>query len=406
MGLPVTHGHSDAALRVTAITVSAQLGGTERVLLDFAARAFEFDILLRVIAPRHGPLIRILGELGIPAEVVGGPATMVHESRRGRRLAAASLALPGLRAWARRIQRHPVMRDADVVYSVAFNAHLATLGGAGPVVWHLHEFPPPLTAPLWHALARRPAALIANSHAVERAWGRYAAEGRITTVPNGVDLDRFQPRARTGWIHERLGIPRDARLIGMPAVLAPWKGQLAVLDAFAGIAAQFPTAHLVFVGGNVYDTAAERAFERDLLTAITARRSGGPAHIHRLPFQPKVERVYPELDVVVHYSTRPEPFGRVVLEAMACAIPVLAAAEGGPCEILTEGGWLVEPRSPRALAGALAAALRLPPEALAQIGQSGRRRAEDRYSARRFAREVADVLWRVTRETRNGKRET
>lgn len=396
----MTHGHSDAALRVTALAVSAQLGGTERVLLDFAARAFEFDILLRVIAPRHGPLIRILGELGIPAEVVPGPATMVHESRGGRRLAVASLALPGLRAWSRRIQRHPVVRDADVVYSVAFTAHLATLGGAGPVVWHLHEFPPPLTAPLWHALARRPAALIANSHAVARAWGRHAPAGRITTVPNGVDLDRFQPRARTGWIHQRLGIPRDARLIGMPAVLAPWKGQLAVLDAFAAIADQFPAVHLVFLGGVVYDTAAERAFEHDLLRAITARRSGGPAHIHRLPFQPKVELVYPELDAVVHYSTRPEPFGRVVLEGMACEIPVLAAAEGGPCEILTEGGWLVEPRNPRALAGALAATLRLAPEALKEVGQRGRRRAEDCYSARRFAREVGAVLWGVKRVKR------
>jgi glycosyltransferase involved in cell wall biosynthesis len=393
----VTHRTTDAALRVTAITVSAELGGTERVLLDFAARAFESDILLRVLAPRHGPLIRILGELGVPAEVAPGPATMVHESRAGRRLVAGSLALPGLRAWARRLRRHPLMRDADVVYSVAFKAHLATIGAAAPVVWHLHEFPPSVTAPLWKVLARQPAALIANSQAVARAWGRGAPARQITTVPNGVDLDRFQPRERTGWIHEHLGIPRDAPLIGMPAVLARWKGQLAVLDAFAAIADQFPAAHLVFVGGVVYGTAAERAFERDLLNAITARRLGGPAHIHRLAFQPKVELVYPELDAVVHYSTRPEPFGRVVLEGMACGIPVLAAAEGGPREILTDGGWLVEPRNPAALARALAVALRLPPETRKEIGQQGRVRAEDRYSARRFAREVGGVLWGVKR---------
>jgi glycosyltransferase involved in cell wall biosynthesis len=402
----VTHGTSDAALRVTAIAVSAELGGTERVLLDFAARAFEGDILLRVIAPRHGPLIRILEELGVPTHVVGGPATMVHESRGGRRLLAASLALRGLRAWGKRIQGHPAVQDADVLYSVAFTAHLTTLSAAVPVVWHLHEFPPPLTAPIWKVLARRPAALIANSHAVARGWGRSVPEGRITTVPNGVDLDRFRPRQRTGWIHEQLGLPSDARLIGMPAVLARWKGQLAVLDAFAAIAHQFPTAHLVFMGGVVYGTPGERTFERDLLKAITERRADGPAHIHRLPFQPKVELVFPELDAVVHYSTRPEPFGRVVLEGMACGVPVLAAAEGGPREILTEGGWLVEPRNPDALARALAVALTLAPEALREIGEKGRVRAEDRYSARRFAREVGGVLWGVKRKTGNGKRET
>jgi glycosyltransferase involved in cell wall biosynthesis len=390
------HRTSAGTLRVTAIAVSAELGGTERVLLDFAARAFEFDVLLQVIAPRDGPLIHILGELGVPADVVPGPPTMVHESRGGRRLVAASLALPGVRSWARRVLRHPLMRDVGVLYSVAFKAHLATLGAARPVVWHLHEFPPPLTAPLWKVLARRPAALIANSDAVARAWSP-RGQLPLTTIPNGIDLDRFRPLQRTGWIHERLGIPRESRLIGMPAVLAPWKGQLAVLDAFAAIAPRFPQAHLVFVGGNVYDTPAERAFERDLLAAITARRAGGPAHIHRLPFQPKVELVYPELDAVVHYSIRPEPFGRVVLEGMACGIPVIAADEGGPREILTEGGWLVEPRRPRALADALAIVLELPAEALRETGRLGRRRTEDHYSARRFAREVAGVLWNVKR---------
>jgi glycosyltransferase involved in cell wall biosynthesis len=385
------------ALRVTAIAVSAELGGTERVLLDFAARAFESDILLRVIAPRQGPLIRILGKLGVPAEVVPGPATMVHESRVGRRLVAGSLALPGLRAWGRRLRRHAVVRDADVLYSVGLKAHVATLGAKPPLVWHLHEFPPPLSAPLWKVLARRPAALIANSHAVRRAWIRGVPEARVFTVPNGVDLDRFHPRERTGWIHEQLGLAHNARLIGMPAVLARWKGQLAVLDAFGRITERFPGAHLVFVGGVVYGTAAERAFERDLLLAVTDRRTGGPAHIHRLPFQPKVELVYPELDAVVHYSMRPEPFGRVVLEGMACGVPVIAAAEGGPREILTEGGWLIEPRRPAVLAETLATVLELPPEDLRAIGLKGRVRAEDRYSARRFAREVAEVLWGVVK---------
>jgi glycosyltransferase involved in cell wall biosynthesis len=89
---------------------------------------------------------------------------------------------------------------------------------------------------------------------------------------------------------------------------------------------------------------------------------------------------------------RPEAFGRVVLEAMACGVPILAAAEGGPREIVTEGGWLVPPRDPQALAAALVAALRLPMESLRAVGRQGRVRAEDRYSARRFAREVAEVL--------------
>jgi len=54
-------------LRVTALAASAQLGGTERVLLDFAARAFEHDVVLRVLTPKDGPLIDILNQIGVPA---------------------------------------------------------------------------------------------------------------------------------------------------------------------------------------------------------------------------------------------------------------------------------------------------------------------------------------------------
>jgi glycosyltransferase involved in cell wall biosynthesis len=183
----------------------------------------------------------------------------------------------------------------------------------------------------------------------------------------------------------------------MPAVLARWKGQLEVIEGFAQIADVFPEAHLVLVGGSIYDTAAEDRYARELHGALARWREGGLTRVHHLPFQPKIELVYPELDLAIHYSLRPEAFGRVVLEAMACGTPVVAAAEGGPREIVTEGGWLVEPRKPAALAAALAGALRVPTQTLRQLGTQGRVRAEDHFSARRFAKRVAEVLAGVSR---------
>jgi glycosyltransferase involved in cell wall biosynthesis len=397
---------------VTALAVSAQLGGTERVLLDFAARAFEWDVALRVITPRDGPLIPILNDLGVPAVVAPASRAMLRGSQRAGALGTLPTALLALRRWARGLARHPFVSDAQVLYSVGFKTHAATLllpsaprTAHRAVVWHLHEFPPAGTGRLWTLLARRtPDALIANSRAVATAWGGSEPLNRSTAqplvVPNGVDLDRFYPRPRTFWIHDRLGIPRDDRLLGMPAVLARWKGQLEVLAAFAQMADQFPEVHLVVVGGNIYDTAAETTFERELRHALARYRAGGLANVHLLPFQPKVELVYPELDAAVHYSTRPEAFGRVVLEAMACGVPVVAAAEGGPREILTEGGWLVPPRNPPALAAALVAALRLSSADLMQVGRQGRVRAEDQFSARKFAKGVAEALWEVVKRER------
>jgi alpha-1,3/alpha-1,6-mannosyltransferase len=87
----------------------------------------------------------------------------------------------------------------------------------------------------------------------------------------------------------------------------------------------------------------------------------------------------------------------VILEAMASAVPVIAAAEGGPLEILGQRdvGWLAAPRDPAALAATLEQALRLPPAELDAMGAAARRRAEDHFSARQFARAVATVLRHV-----------
>lgn len=379
------------AVRVTAVAASAQLGGTERVLLDFAARAFEHDLVLRTLTPRDGPLIGILNEIGVPSAAIPASPRMLAGSQRAGKLWSLPGSLAGLAAWARKLGRHEFFRDADVVYSVSFKTHLAVAWlRRHPVVWHLHEFPPAITGATWRLMSRRvPDALIANSEATARAWN-----GRCTVIPNGVDLDRFHPRPRSFWIHDLLGIPHQHRIIGMPAVFARWKGQLEVIKAFLRLGAQFPDVHLVFVGGSIYDTVAEREYGIELQRAVNG------VNVHLLPFKSKIEQAYPEFDLTLHYSLRPEPFGRVVLESLASGVPAIAAGEGGPVEILGKeqggrgkaSGWLAPPRDVPALTQTLSGALSLPPGRLRAMGEAARRRAEDHFSARQFARQVADVL--------------
>jgi glycosyltransferase involved in cell wall biosynthesis len=410
------------------------------MLLDFANRAFEHDIALRVITPLKGPLVQILKNIGVPTEVVPAPELMLKGSDQVKRISSFPPAAAGLWRWARILRKHEFIRDADVAYSTSFKAHLAlAIARRHPVVWHLHEFPPEGMSRMWSWLAGRvPEAVVANSHVVGEAWkkqgagsGKRGAADRFVVIPNGINLDRFKPAARTFWIHERLGIPRDHKIIGMPSVLARWKGQMEVIKAFGEIADEFQDVHLVIVGGSIYDTLAERAYAKELSVEVdraatgewqvVTMGSGDPAvnvergagggepaaepprsllpRVHMLPFQSKIENTYPEFDLAVHYSTRPEPFGRVVVEAMACGIPVVAANEAGPIEILgggigqrREAGWLAEPRDPAALAQTLRSALNLPTEVMHSIGEAGRRRAEDYYSWRRFAADVAGVL--------------
>ena len=406
-------------LRVVAIGASGQLGGTERVLLDLATHADELGIALRVLVPIDGPLIEALSKHGVPAEVVDAPKHLLRASQQEGHLWTAAPALLGLHRWAKRLKAHEFVSTADLVYTISYKAHLAAaMARLKPVVWHLHELPPASTGRIWRFMANRsPHHMIANSVAAAEAWRSSATvpTDRITVVHNGVDLNRFSPRPATKWIHDALGMPHERRLIGMPAVLARWKGQLEVEEAFGMIENDFPDVDLVFVGGAIYDTVAERKYGAELERMVRREKrqkgergaeSGeqGPAlhRVHLLPFQEEIERVYPEFDLTVHYSLRPEAFGKVIVESMACGVPVIAADEGGPREILgTEqaGGWLVEPRDPLALAAAMREALRLDPGALTQIGNRGRRRAEERFSSRRFAEEIVGVFQHATAES-------
>ena len=177
-----------------------------------------------------------------------------------------------------------------------------------------------------------------------------------------------------------------------------------MLAAFERIAAQLPDVHLVIAGGPIYDPDSEGAYGRELeLRASGEWRlpSAGPAaplpNVHFTGFLPNIETAYPEFALTVHYSILREPFGRVVLESLACGVPVIAADEGGPREIVRQGetGWLVPPRSAEQLATALVEALGLPVDRLIAMGRAGRMDVEDRFSGRDFARRVAAVLWRA-----------
>lgn len=403
---------------------SGELGGRARMLADFAERAFESDVRLTVVVPRHGPLVETLARLGVACRVVPAPKRLLRAARRDapRSWRARPRIFADLLRWGWALRREPAVRHADALYSVGPDAHIAaTLArGRRPAVWHLHEYPP---ARRWRWVRRWLAtAAIANSDDVRRAWetktrgkgeGGREKKGKtgLTVIPSGVDLDRFHPAARTGWLHDRVGVDRGVRLIGMPAIYARWKGQLEVIAAFERIARNFPNVHLVILGGPIYETVAEEEYSRELLLRVSGEwptaRLGDPAfglpatpvddapRVHLTGFIHEIEPAYPEFAFTVHYPLRPEPFGRPILESLACGVPVLAADEGGPREIVRHGqtGWLVPPRDVDAVAGAMAGALALPEERLAEMGAAARRDAEDRFSGREFARRVSRVLW-------------
>jgi len=396
--------HEPTAL---CVSVSAALGGSEWCLLDFLTRAGQLGVRAALAVPKEGPLAEEARAAGILTFVVPAPDSLLGLSQRGGSGPGALITLvQGLRTWGASIGR--AGREAfgatpALLYTNGFKAHLAGMFVRGPSrVWHLHEFPPDGIGIVWRALAGfLPTATIANSRAVAEAW-RMALGVAPAIVLNGVDLTRFRPAAPTGWLHEHLDIPRDVRLVGMPAVLARWKGHLQVVEAFERAAGALGQAHLVFAGGAIYDTSAERGFAEELVRRVGRSSLPGTARalndrIHFVKHQREPWRLYPELELTVHFSTRPEPFGRVVAESLACGVPVIAARAGGPVEIVDDGltGWLVPMGDTTALTAMLERALTADAAMVAGMRVACRRSAEQRFDAARFAAQVADVLRRA-----------
>ncbi len=180
-------------------------------------------------------------------------------------------------------------------------------------------------------------------------------EDRIRVIPRGVDLAIFDPAAvvpdRLVRLARTWRLPDGAPTVTLPGRLTSWKGQSVLLDAIARMDRK--DVCCVLVGSDQ----GRSAYSARLMKEATALGIGDRVrlvgHCDDMPAAMILS------DVVVHASTRPEAFGRVVIEAQAMARPVIAADLGGPGETVEHGvtGWRVTPGDPDALAAALTVAL-------------------------------------------------
>ena len=200
---------------------------------------------------------------------------------------------------------------------------------------------------------------------------------RLTTISNGVDLAHFHPC--TPPIRSR------GLVIGCTARLHRKNNHTALLQAFAGIASQWPDTQLLLVG---------RGPEEERLR-ILADRLGLATRVRFAGEHADVAPFLREMDLYVQSSIA-EGMPNSILEAMATALPVVATNVGGTPEVVVHGemGLLVPPGDPAALADALGTLLANPAMAEA-FGRAGRARVEARFGERLMLREVEALLDRL-----------
>ncbi len=196
--------------------------------------------------------------------------------------------------------------------------------------------------------------LIAVSHATRDYHVAQGLQAEATHVlHNGVHLERFQPRPPSGRLHRELGLPPRARLIGSIGQLILRKGQDVLAQAALKLADEYDDIHLVFVGERYSEKAEAIRYVEDLRNVFRATSMAD--RVHFLGERDDVASLMNEFTLLVH-SARQEPLGRVLLEAAASGVAVVASDVGGTREIFPpaeQAARLVPPDDPSALAAAM-----------------------------------------------------
>ena len=214
---------------------------------------------------------------------------------------------------------------------------------------------------------------------------------QCTVVAEGLDLTQFRPRPPSPALRAELGIDEGQPVITRVGGLVDWTGQDVLLDAAPAILARHPGAHILLVGAAY---GADRAFA-DMIAARSASAAFG-GRVRLLGGRADVAEILALSTVVLHASTKPEPFGRTFLEGMALGKAVIASNEGGPLDVIEHGvdGLLIAPRDPSILS---AAVLRLleDPALAASLGHNAARTALN-YSIEKHTAAICALLPGIT----------
>jgi glycosyltransferase involved in cell wall biosynthesis len=219
-------------------------------------------------------------------------------------------------------------------------------------------------------------AIICISEAVRDTMSAAGADfGNLRTIHNGLDPNEVRPQMPAALVRDRLAIPPGADVIVMLGNLKGWKGQETVVRAVDRVRRSRPLVRCLLVGDTA---AADRAFAEGLRRLVAQLGVGD--HIVFAGYHRNVADLVMVADVVVHASILPEPFGRVVLEAMACRKPVIASLAGGVTEIVDHGrtGLLFPPGDDQALATAMLDILGDRDRAV-RMGEAGYARLVERF---------------------------
>ena len=381
--------------RILFLDQSGELGGAELCLADIAELARERSAVLLF---QDGAFAELLRARNIAVHLAALPR-MAARVDKAASLFAYLRATPGMIKLIFRAVR--IAKDFDLLYANTAKALIVAAVLAFLLrkrfCFHLHDILSTdhfsaINRRLIVSLANRTEAVVVNSRATAEAFrSNGGKKDLIRVIPNGFETSRFCPPLGKQSSALPSGVPSgDFPVVGLFGRITRWKGQDVLIKALADL----PGVHGLIVGEALFTTE-DRIFREEIRHLATDL--GVADRIHFVGFCRDIVPLLFRIDLVVHCSTSPEPFGRVIVEAMLAGRPVVAAKAGGALEIVKdrETGLLVEPSDSHALAGAIHELLENP-QLAATLGESAKRDAEERFRLEGVFKQWKQCITEVT----------
>jgi len=336
------HAMPEAPFRVLYVNHVGILGGAERSLLGLLEALDRRQVAPYLAAPDDGALAEAARELAIPLHPLP-PCRL----RRPKYPWDVLSAFRTFQRYSHSLRQACRAVQPDLIHANSLiGAWAATRVSRAPVIWHCRDLRS--SPPVMQAVRPKVARVIAISQAVASYVQATAPQGApLRVIYNGFTARDVHVSRRRSQVREEWEMGPDTPLVGCMGQLVPWKRQDVLLRAMPEILAAAPQARLVMMGADTFDEHPEYVRSLQALAA----ELGVAGRVVWAGFVEHPADALAALDVLVHPAEQ-EPFGRVVLEAIALGVPVVAVNQAGPAEIIEDGrsGLLAPPGDAAAMA--------------------------------------------------------
>ncbi len=371
-------------IRLLTISATCEIGGSDINLLRLLRQLDKEEYYILHLIPYAGPLIDKFKNSGINVKIVDMPRIRIFKN-------PLRYIIVLLKFFPTVFKIKKIIEDYQI--NIVCTSSMVNLYGAlaarlahRPHILMVGEYLPvlKLVSPYFYLLSEK---IICCSKMVT---GLFSNINKVLVLYPSLDLDEFNPNINANTLREELGI--NAKLVSMITRLAPWKGIEVFIKAASYIKVD---AKFVIFGEPVIEREKYILKLEKMIDQLGLKEK----FLVKLGEYKNIPQIIAALDIVVHASLRPEPFGLIIIEAMAMQKPVIASGLGGPLEIINDGvdGLLVEQGNPEMLASSISKLLQ-DAKTAERMGIKAREKIREKFNIDRYATNFDKIFKTTLRE--------